>query len=269
MADRHFNRLQVLVPQLQDLFLPVKALDLLPVELGENLVQILSDAVDEIALPRLFFGEGHALQYPLLRQFGVASALGHKTADIGGGIVFHLFLHDFVHLAPTQRYGMSGSGVGAGSHDGQIAGQQDKESCRCGSGAAGPDKDQHRNFRPQYLLDDFPHGSVETARRTHLDDHGSGAFLLCLFQASGDVLRNDGVNHIVDLQSEHDRLGRGTAGRQNRQQHHPETLSGHAKPRKRNSGITLEFRKLPRPVNRASTSLGNVGTSIRSIMGWL
>ena len=101
----------------------VEALNLPSVEFCEDLVQVVGDAVDEIALPRFLFGEGEAVHYPFLRQFDVTAALGHETADIGGSIVFHLLLHDFIHLAPAQGHGVSGSGVGAGGHDGQVSGQ--------------------------------------------------------------------------------------------------------------------------------------------------
>ena len=106
---------------------PVEALHLAPVELGQQVRDVLRDEVDQLQLEGLLLGEGLALDDGLLGHLHVAAAALRLAPDVGGGVRGDLLRHDLVHLAEAG-HGVGGADVGAGRHRRDVRGLDDDEA---------------------------------------------------------------------------------------------------------------------------------------------
>src|SRR5216684_3529948 len=147
------------------------------------------------------------------RGFGqrwVAPALFRVAAQEGQGVVENLALHGFVDLQLPPADGndrRSGSGVRAGSHGGNIRGEQDEETSGSAASASGRDVHGDRNARRQDVLDDVLHGIAEAAGRVHGDENQGRLAALGIRDAFIDIGGEDGLDDAVQIQVEDDRSG--------------------------------------------------------------
>ena len=75
---------------------------------------------------------------------------------------------------------MGGAGVGAGRHGGDVAGFEQEETCRSGTGAGGPDPHDYGNGGAEDLFDDVARGVHEAAGSAEANQQGVGMFSLAL-----------------------------------------------------------------------------------------
>ena len=138
----------------------------------------------------------------------VAAARSDERTHEGGGIVFHLCLHDVVHLLATKIHRMCRSGVGARSHRRNVSRLENEEAGRRRVGAAGGDIDDDGYRRRQNGLDDVARGIDQAPGCMQLDQDGIGIGLPGLLNCARNVLGADRLDGVVDLYLD-DRGGEG------------------------------------------------------------
>ena len=128
LPQRHLHLIYRIAEQMQLFLLPIEAFDRPAFELVEQVVLIAGDDIDQVLLQCFLIGPRFRFAHSTFGQLDVAAARSHEGTHEGSRIVFHLRLHHVVHLFATQDHGMRRSGVGSGSHGGNVGRLQDEEA---------------------------------------------------------------------------------------------------------------------------------------------
>src|SRR5581483_9991711 len=158
--------------------------------------------VDQFLVEGFLVGEALRLQDDAFGDLHIASALGGDGAHEGGGVVGDLFFHHIVRSdgrAPGgHEDGMGGSGVGAGSHGGDVGTFENEEAGGGGAAARGSHVNDDRHRRGGDLLDDVAHRGFEPAGCAQIDKHSGVTVLLGGFDTTADEFRADRLDGVVD-----------------------------------------------------------------------
>ncbi len=122
----------------------IETMDLASVESGEERGVVKRDEVDQLQVEGFFVAVGLGVADGILGGLHVASAAAGVGAEEGCGVVFDLFLEDWVELAAIDD-GMSGAGVGAGSHGGYVGRFEEEEAGGACPAAGWRDEDDDRD----------------------------------------------------------------------------------------------------------------------------
>ena len=105
---------------------------------------------------------------------------------------------------------MGGSGVGSGSHGGDVGGFEDEEAGGAGAASGGRDIDDDGNGGAFDGLDHVAGGVEQAAGGAERDEHGGGVAACGLVEAALDVAGGDGLDGVVEGELE-DGCGLGEA----------------------------------------------------------
>ena len=175
----------------------VKAHDRSAVNLGEQVVDILGDHVDEIGLKRILFRERGAVQDRILGQLAVAPALVSDGPQRGCRVVFDLLFHGSLQFAAQRQDRLRSPGVRAWSHCGHVRRNEDDEACRSRMAAAGRNVGYDRNRRGKNRLHDLVGRLQHASGRVEAQHHGFIARGPGRLQAGGHDFSSQGVDDRV------------------------------------------------------------------------
>ena len=227
--------------------LAARHLDRAAVDLGEQIVEVARDQIDDALLERLGGGQARRLAHRLLGPVGIAAAQLREAADIGDRVVDHLLLHPAVggsrwgrsasgslpsspaSPAPSGSSSGAGSGLSPGGNPPPpiwtgvaaprlvpgaiaaiVAGVEDVGAGARGVRAARRDVAHHGHRRCEDLLDDDAHRIGEPARRVHAQDDDLGALIHRLVEAAPDIVGGGRPDRPLDVEHR-DRVGSGLA----------------------------------------------------------
>ncbi len=146
-------------------------LNLKPVDLGQEIVQVFGDKVDDAQLQG-FLGSGCPgfLDGRLGPGDRLLAPPGCQCPRLGFQVLFELLLHRLAQVFTLGSDGTGGADGRARCHGCYVPGEGDQGSCRGGVGTPGVDIDDDWHICLEDGLDDIAHQVHLSARRVQLDD---------------------------------------------------------------------------------------------------
>ena len=160
----------------------------------EQILDILSDDVDNVFLERLFFGDRHALAHRLDRPLGIAAALLRNAFAERSGEVLDLFTHHPFDFFAAAGHRVRRADVSSRCHRRDMRGHGDENTRRTSAGTARRDVNHQRHLSAEHFLDNGARGIQQSARRIHLDDQGARAVGF----RTGDAFADEIVHRRID-----------------------------------------------------------------------
>ena len=188
-------------------------IDLAPVDLAQELRQVLGDEIDRVQLERLGGGDALALPHRLLRPFDVARPALGDAFDERRGVVLQLLEHRvllalLVFVGRAERHRMGRADVGGGRHRRHVRRHGQEYSGRPGAspGRAHPEHDRHLGV--QLRLDDVAGRGEQAPGGVDPDDQRLDAPLLRSVDGGDQICARAGIDGAGELGVVHDGAGR-------------------------------------------------------------
>src|SRR5580704_3592674 len=138
----------------------VEAGDFAAVEFVKQVILVIADEVDEMAIQGLFFGERAGFGNGSFGELWIAVAFFGKAAQERGGIVVDFLAQDLVdgHGEKVgQKDWSSGAGACSGGHGSDVRGKKDQKAGGSAAGAGGSHVDGDRDRGIENVINDIGH----------------------------------------------------------------------------------------------------------------
>ena len=184
--------------------------DLPAVELGDQVRHVARNDFDQCPFSSLALRVGEALRDGGLGLVDIAPALFGKRAYERAGVLLGLLVQLLRKVLPFSPHRMRGSGVGAGGHRCDVAGQEQEESGGRRLRARRRHEGRNRHLRKENRRAHFPRGGEKPAGSREDHDHEGGVLSFGVRQNLLQIARRGRMNRRIDPPHDDERSGRGS-----------------------------------------------------------
>src|SRR3984893_8041989 len=187
----------------------IEAGDFAAVQFVEQVIRVIADEIDEMAVESFLFGERARFGYGGFRELWIAIALLGEAAQEGCGIVVDFLAQDFIDghgQEARQKNRGRGASACSGSHCGYIGGKQNQETRGSAARSSRSDIDGNRNRRIEDGMEEVGPRIAKATGSIHSDEDERGVAIGGIDEAFVDVGCKDRFDFAIESQLEHEGL---------------------------------------------------------------
>lgn len=168
------------------------------VNLGQEILVINGNKINNPFFQRLIFGNGYALPDSLFSPLYISVSFFRNGPDKCGCVIRPFLIHNGIGSGLEPDW-MCRTYISAGRHHRNVGGHGNKNARGPGMGAGRRNIHDHRDLGLQYTADNNPGRLNQSAGSIKMDEQTGCVLMGCFFYAFLDIFGYNRVDSAIDL----------------------------------------------------------------------